>query len=301
MNRKDFLFSSSGLLLSLHFTPFAIGSRDKMQRLAMGTVLFRNRFAQTKPEQVQHIKNELTLLKVPSYYKERFGVNQLEFWSYHFESLDTNYLRELKQSMTNSGSRLVNIQMDGPVDYDLASRNESYRKESLALAKKWMDAAAFLDSECIRINPGSTGGSLDNSIESMKEVNAYAKSKGLVLLTENHFGIEMDTDLHLKINRAAGSDNIYTLPDFGNYPVETMYESLEKILPYAYLISAKAAAFSENIEHISFDFDRCVKMAENAGFKGIYSVEQWSPGYQDFDFEKVADWLIEHVSENISA
>jgi len=40
-------------------------------------------------------------------------------------------------------------------------------------------------------------------------------------------------------------------------------------------------------------------LAENLGFKGVYSVEQWSGKYSDIDYEKVADWLIEHVKKNI--
>jgi len=133
----------------------------------------------------------------------------------------------------------------------------------------------------------------------MKEVNAYAKSKKLILLTENHFGIEMNPEVHLRINKEAGPKNIYTLPDFGNYPGSTRFQSLEKILPYAYLISAKVDTFNSNMEHVSFNFDQCVQLAEKCGFKGIYSVEQWSGKYMDTDIEKIGDWMIEHVKSNI--
>ena len=299
MNRKEFIFGTSGIALTvwagMPFSSFRL--KRNMDRIGMGTVLFRNRFQSTKPAETDIIEDELTLLNVPEYYKERFGIDKIEFWSYHFESLEMSYLTELKKAIQQAGSELINIQMD--VDYDLAAENESVRLRSIEAAKEWMDAAAFLESKAIRINPGKGDGSVEKSILSMKVVNEYAKSKGLVLLTENHFGIEMDPDIHLQINKAAGPDNIYTLPDFGNYPVDSMYESLEKILPYAWMISAKAAQFNEDIEHLSFDFDKCVRMAEEAGFKGIYCVEQWSPGDMDVDYEKVADWLIAHVKENI--
>ncbi len=133
----------------------------------------------------------------------------------------------------------------------------------------------------------------------MKEINEYAKKKKIILLTENHFGIEMNPDVHLRIIREAGPKNIYTLPDFGNYPRDIMYESLEKIIPYAYLISAKADAFDENMDHVAYDFDRCVQMCERLGFKGIYSVEQWGGKAHTLDFEKVTDWMIDHVKNNI--
>jgi sugar phosphate isomerase/epimerase len=300
MNRRTFIEGSAGLALSVAVLPsFAqrLMPLAKADRLAMGTVLFRYRFKQTKPTEITTIPNELTLLQVPAYYKERFGMRQLEFWSNHFESLEKPYLQELKVSIKTSGSKLVNVQVDS--DYDLAAVNEEERKKSIVHVKQWIDAVSILGSQCVRVNPGRAKGSVEQSILSMKEINQYAKAKKLVLLTENHFGIEMNTDTHLRIIKEAGPGNIYTLPDFGNYPVATAMASLEKIMPYAYLISAKAMKFNDQIEHVSYDFDQCVQLAERMGFKGIYSVEQWSPEYQAIDFEKVADWLVKHVRDNI--
>jgi sugar phosphate isomerase/epimerase len=167
------------------------------------------------------------------------------------------------------------------------------------VVRKWVDAAALLGSRAVRINPGKAGGSIEKSIASMKEVNQYCVSKRLPLLTENHFGLEMDPEVHLRIREAAGPANFYTLPDFGNYPVETMWESLAKILPYAYVVSAKAVDFNEQAVHISYDFDRCVQLCERAGFRGIYLVEQWSRKDQDLEYEKIADWLLQRVRANI--
>lgn len=266
-------------------------------RVGMGTVIFRNRFEQTKPKELTELRDPLTLVNVPAYYRERFDIRNLEFWSKHFESLERPYLKELRARIKAVGSDLINIQVDEP--YDLANTNEEERQRGVALVRKWIDAAALLGSRAVRINPGKAGGSIEKSIASMKEVNQYCVSKRLPLLTENHFGLEMNPDVHLQIRAAAGPENFYTLPDFGNYPVETMWESLAKILPYAYVVSAKAVDFNEQAEHISYDFDRCVKLCERAGFKGIYLVEQWSRKDQDLEYEKIADWLLQRVRANI--
>lgn len=71
------------------------------------------------------------------------------------------------------------------------------------------------------------------------------------------------------------------------------------ILPYAYLVSAKAVDFDAQSKHISFDFERCVQMCERAVFEGFYLVEQWSRKDQDLDTEKIAEWLLERVRANI--
>lgn len=299
MHRRTFLLQGSGLIVSASFGAGLVHAASRSEdRLGMSTVIFRNRFKQTKPKDVVELKNELSLLEVPNYYRERFGIRKLEFWSNHFESLEPAYLKELRSRVEAAGSQVVNVQVDA--DYDLANADEAVRERSLAEALRWVDAAAALGSEAVRVNPGRTGGSIDKSIASMKIVNQHCKSKGLPLLTENHFGIEMDPDLHLRILEEAGPENVYTLPDFGNYPLDTMWTSLAKIIPHAYMISAKTVAFNERMEHVTYDFDRCIQMAERAGFKGIYSVEQWSKENLAVDYEAVADWMIARVRANIS-
>ena len=292
MHRRKFLLGSSGLVISVGLGP-ARAARSVDDRIGMGTVIFRNRFEQTKPKGVSELENPLTLLSVPAYYRERFGVRKLEFWSNHFQSLEKPYLLEVRDRVKAAGAELINVQVDAA--YDLASTNEEERQQSLKTVRQWIDAAALLGSRAVRINPGRAGGSIERSVASLKEVNQYCLSKRLPLLTENHFGLEMNPDVHLQLREAAGPKNIYTLPDFGNYPVATMWESLAKILPYAYVVSAKAVDFNEQGDHISYDFDRCMQMCERAGFKGIYLVEQWSRREQVLDPEKIADWMLQRV------
>ena len=297
MNRRTFLRKTSGLVLTALVAP-TVGravAAARMDRIGMGTVLFRYRFHQTRPKVFEPPGGELTLYDIPVYYRDRFGIRNLEFWSQHFESLERPYLETLKAGIRAAGATLVNVQVD--TSYNLASSNEEKRQQSLRHVKEWIDAVSFLGSTFIRINPGT--GPVEQSIESLKEVSAYAKSRSLPLLTENHFGLEMDPDVHLRIIREVGPENVHSLPDFGNYSEAARFAALEKILPHARLVSAKAVDFNEKLEHISYDFDACVRLCERLGFKGIYSVEQWSRKDQNIDYEKVADWLIAHVRENI--
>lgn len=299
MNRRNFMFRASGLALTAWFAgtrALRAASAAATDRLAMSTVIFRHRFRQTRPATATSTAGELTLLDVPRYYRERFGLSQVEFWSHHFESLEPDYLAGLKERLRAAGSTLINIQVDAT--YNLAAADADERAASLATAKQWVDAAAALGSRAVRINPGN--GSVEHSIASLREVNAHARRRSLPLLIENHFGIEMDPDVHLRILKEAGPENIHTLPDFGNYDDDVRFEALAKILPHAWMISAKAVDFNERFEHVSYDFDACVRLAEQSGFRGVYSVEQWSRREQDIDYEKVADWLLAHVRANLA-
>jgi sugar phosphate isomerase/epimerase len=295
MHRRTFLSSSASLVISVALGPSIATAESSIdKRLGMSTVTFRNRFKQTAS--AANIADELTLLQVPAFYRQRFGVGKIELWSKHFESLRPDYLHELRARVKEAGSEIINVQVDA--DYDLASTDEAQRQKSLQTARDWIDAAAALSSRAVRVNPGHPDGSVEQSVASMREVNAYCKAKGMPLLIENHFGLEMNPDVHLRIREQAGPENVYTLPDFGNYPAATMWESLKKILPYAYMVSAKTVEFNERMQHVAYDFDRCVRVAEESGFRGVYSVEQWSRAELRADPQKVVDWMLQHVRAN---
>ena len=66
-------------------------------------------------------------------------------------------------------------------------------------------------------------------------------------------------------------------------------------MPHAYQVSAKTMAFDADMNHLSFDFDQCMKIAVESGFKGIYSVEQWSREPVTVSDEAIADWMIAKI------
>jgi sugar phosphate isomerase/epimerase len=142
--------------------------------------------------------------------------------------------------------------------------------------------------------------SLEVGIKSTKKLAEYAKSKGITLLAENHFDLLSVPDNHIRVAQELGTGHFGLLADFGNYPEPVdKYRALTLIAPYTLLVSAKTHAYDEEHQHIGFDFDRCVRIMEEGGFSGIYSLEQWEDGLPDYDYEKIVDWMIEHVKSNI--
>ncbi len=301
MNRRTFIYNVSGLALSVTVLPsFVPFYKDKMDRIAMGTLLFRYRFKRTKPRELAAIKNELTLLDVPMHHRDKFGIKKIEFWNEHFESLDPTYLESVKKAIKAAKSELLNVQIDR-IQYNLASQNEEERLKSIKDVKEWIDGVAILGSKCIRINPGRPNGTVEKSIQSLKELKSYADQKKLTIITANHFGIETDPVKHVAIMNGVGK-GIYTEPDFGNYSSPSVIlPSLEQILPYAHIVSAKVVDFNDQIEHVTYDFDKCVQLCENKGFKGVYMVSQWSSKFHDIDYDKVADWVITHLKDNMKS
>ncbi len=290
MNRRTFHRLAGSLLVLFATRPTLALSKggDPMNRIGLSTVTFRKRFAGTN-ENVS-ANDALTLMEVPGYFADRFGVRHVEFWSRHFESLDPSYLAELKAAIKKSKCTLINIQLDEK--YQLGDPDPDKRAESLQLALRWVDAAHTLGSGAIRVNPGK--GNPEYTIEAYRKINEATKKRGIVLMIENHFGMAMDPELHLRIVKEVG-DNMYTLPDFGNYDEAVRYQALQTVMPYAYQVSAKTTDFDQAMNHPAYDFERCLKIAADSGFQGIYSLEQWSRTSTEISDGAIVDWMIERT------
>ena len=298
ITRRTFLRSSAAFA-AVVASPQILVARprlDPMERIGLTTVTFRFRFAATRPDSYAGTEGLLRLTDIPAYFADRFGVHNVELWSQHFESQDASYLQDLKKKVEQARSRIINIQVDQP--YNLAAAEADERRTSVALVKTWVDVAHSLGAPSIRANTGN--GTLENAVLSLREVNDYAASRGILLLTENHGGISTDLDVLLQILNAIPSDNFRAVADFGNFPDGTdRYQALARLLPHTHLISAKTLLFDAEGQHTSFDFDRCVQTAESAGFRGIYSGEQWDPSTDPLDAEYIAAWMIEHLRANL--
>ena len=295
MNRRSFTKQATFSALSMPFllNRLSFTKGDQARRLCMSTVNFRERFASTWSDSSKlKFGPELKLTDIPMYFRDRFELPNIELWSKHFESLEPDYLSRLKTSIKKNKVKLVNIQFDEA--YQIGAESEIERQKALDLSIKWMDAAKFLGSGAFRVNPGN--GKEDLAMASLKALNKEAQKRGLILMVENHFGMEMNADVHVRLVQSLGK-NAYTLPDFGNYDEKVRYENLQKIMPLAYQVSAKTMVFDQNMNHTSFDFDKCMQICKQHDFKGIYSVEQWNPGPVSANEEAMADWMLQKVKQ----
>lgn len=298
MKRRHFIQSSgvaAGTLLAAPSLFTACAGSDPMSRIGLTSVVFRKHFPGTNPDATGDL---LSLEKIPEFFRDRFGIYQCEFWSEHFESRSPAYLKDLKATLDKHNCTLINIQADTP-GKDISNPENGNSALAVEEIKEWIDVGASLGSKMVR---GSfMQHSLEEGIKSTKELVKYARSKGITLLCENHFDLMSIPENHLRVIEEVGKDHFGLLADFGNYPESVdKYGALEMIAPHTLLVSAKTHGYNENYQHIDFDFDRCVRIMEDGGFKGIYSLEQWEDGLPDYDYERIVDWMIEHVKSNLS-
>ena len=291
MKRRKFIANTSltaaAALLSFPIVK-ALPKKPALSRIGLTTVVFRNQFKNTAPGN-RPVGEELILKNIPEYFNIRFGIKNVELWSRHFESRDSVYLENLKKSFETAGSNLIDIQVD--TKNDLSDPDQVNRDSAIDEMKEWIDIGSDLGTTFIRIS--SMKKSLDYAIESIEEVNRYAESKGIISLVENHNDLFSDVSNHLKVAEQIRSENIGLLADFGNYGGDAdRYDALKQIAPYTKLVSAKTKDFNSDVEHLSYDFAQCIRIFEEAGYSGIYSLEQWGKVPENINAEKLVDWMI---------
>ena len=224
MQRRTFLIQSLAAGLSAQ-TPAGLSDR-----IGISSWSFHNFFSSTLDEKLPKLTKSWDLRDFPEMIADRYRVHQLEMVAPHFESTKLSYVREVKSRLARAHSHLVNI----PVDIDelgvkggLSDPDPKIRETAISACTRWIDIARELGAKSVRCDPGEMNrADLSNTIGSYKKLAAYAGSKNLYVIIENHGGVgsEHPEDL-VKVFQAVG-EHCGALPDMGNFPDEATVRPL---------------------------------------------------------------------------
>ena len=289
MQRRRFLIQSSwGLTAAL--AAKAQTAATQSDRIGISTWSFHNLFPA-----------KLDLRDFPEMIADRYHVHQLEMVAPHFASTKPSYLGEVKKRLEQAHSHLVNIPVDIPelgAKGGLSDPDPKIRETAISACAKWMDIAQELGAKSVRCDPGEMNrADLSNTISSYKKLAAYAGSKGLYVIIENHGGVgsEHPEDL-VKVFQGVG-EHCGALPDMGNFPDEaTRQRGLPLLYPYAPTVShAKGLEFDQNGVETAFDFPRAMQAAKRAGYKGVFSIEYEGRGDPYTGVQNVVNELVKYL------
>jgi sugar phosphate isomerase/epimerase len=232
-----------------------------------------------------HINKDFSLVEFPRVARERFGFDAVELCSMHFRNTDTGYLDEIKNNLVAYKIGFANM----PIDTGNISQTDPEKRQfDLERIAGWMAVASYLGAEAVRVNTGApeAGWDISITVDSYKKLAKVAQDYNMLLLIENHGGVSSRPEAMIQILEQTAAPNLKLCPDFGNFPDETRYEDLTRIMPYGYMLHAKTYDFDSAGNHPSFDFARCMQIAKDAGFRGTISVEFEGSGDQYDGVEK---------------
>jgi sugar phosphate isomerase/epimerase len=205
------------------------------------------------------------------------GYRSLEVCHFHFPSTDSDYLGRIRQAFEEAGIRFYSLL----IDYgDISHGDPVRRKSDLQFIKSWIDIAAEVGAERVRVVAGESDpadkDALQRSAEGLNELASYAEEKAVRVVTENFLPLS-STASNCKFLLEASNGNVGFTADFGNFPLPAKYDELAAVLPSAESIHAKARC-DENGNLDVEEFRKCLDLMVNAGYEGPITLVYDGPG-----------------------
>ena len=243
-----------------------------------------------------------------------YGIDTIELVNtfYFTKAEDEAYWSEFKKKSEEAGVTVGLIMCD--LLGDLGDADPALRKAAAENHHAWVDVAAFLGAHSIRVNAAGQGTPeevADAAVDGLSMLGEYGASKGINIIVENHGGYSSDGSWLSGVIERVGMDNVGTLPDFGNFCIETdsegcvneydRYKGMAELMPYAKGVSAKSHEFDADGNEVSSDFLRIMKIVRDSGFKGDVGIEYEGSQLSEDEGIKATKALLEKVFAQLKA
>lgn len=222
---------------------------------------------------------ELSLLDLPARIAGR-GIETLEICHFHFPSLDSAYMDDLRAALKGAGVELFSVLIDAG---DITHPAPTVRERELTWIRAWIETSARCGATHARVIAGDAEVSAGDgeavlrlSAEGLRALARFGRDRGVRVITENFRPLARRPESLLKVLDMCEGE-VGLCADFGNFKGPAKYDDLAAILPRADCVHAKAhypAAGEMDRE----DFVRCMDLARAAGFDGPYSLIFDGPG-----------------------
>lgn len=216
---------------------------------------------------------KLCLLDLPRIMRDDLDMRVIDLMTATLVSLEPNYLEQLRKAAADCGCMLTNLKMNQK-GLDLATPDETLRRESIAVYRRTIDAAALLGVRWVRPLPGPKAPDLKLLAQSYRELIDYAGEKGMGVLLENFGWMQDDAEAIPRIIRAVGPE-LKAQPDIGNWTDAARYDGLAKAFPFAASCDFKARELAVDGTHKAYDLKRCFDLGWQAGFRGPWCFEHF--------------------------
>lgn len=248
----------------------------KLERLAIASSTFRANFDGWRYSDPA-VTPRLSMLTLPAYVRERFGIRKLELWGSQFgaEGHTEAHYRAIRAAADAAGVTIVDLQVEDLPSLDAG--DAPARAAVLAAIKERLDKARLLGATSIRINVTRQAGpvNLEAVVETLRGAAQYGQTIGVRVLIENHGGYTASIPDMIALVRTVNHPFCRITIDWGAWtPPGDRYEAIQSAMPLVHLVSAKGSDFDPvTYEHTTFDVGRLTKNAEAGGFRGVYSME----------------------------
>jgi hypothetical protein len=298
MERREFLITAAaGAAAVAGMSPRARAqaaqraNQAKLDRIAIMTLNFQSMLK--VPDTQPAPERTLELFDLPAMLADTYGVHKIEFQHYHIASTEPAYLKDLRNAIEKSKSRMTQINVEFGADLTFTVPSQRYRTMTIDLTKRWVDHAVALGAQRVMVNQGTpTHVNKEWGIPTLKLMTDYGKSKNIIVSVETRGGggggrgrgaaagapppppppglpetSRGRWELLAEIIKAAGS---YSNVDVGGAAApnqQELHDCIRAMFPFT------AGSMHTRVNQ-NWDLATCIRfMEKELGWKGIYTIE----------------------------
>jgi len=212
------------------------------------------------------------------------NIDGVDLTGYYFPGYpnvpDDSFLYALKRRAFLNG---VTITGTG-VRNDFALADASSRRGHIALVKDWIDVAAKLGSDMVRVFSGPAapkGASFDDVLKYMvpafQECAYYGSKHGVIVGLQHHDDFLKTADETIRVVDLVGSEWFSVILDVGSLRQGDPYAEIEKLLPYASNWQIKEHVWYGD-KQTPIDLPRLKTIIDKVGYRGFTPIEALGQG-----------------------
>ncbi len=212
------------------------------------------------------------------------NIDGVDLTGYYFPGYpnvpDDSFLYALKRRAFLNG---VTITGTG-VRNDFALADASSRRGHVALVKDWIDVAAKLGSDMVRVFSGLAapkGASFDDVLKWMvpafQECAYYGSKHGVIVGLQHHDDFLKTADETIRVVNQVNSDWFSVILDVGSLRQGDPYAEIEKLLPYASNWQIKEHVWYGD-KKTPIDLARIKAIIDKVGYRGFTPIEALGDG-----------------------
>lgn len=214
----------------------------------------------------------LRLIDLPEILRSKLQMRVIDLMTATLPSLDSVYLKQLKNAADDAGCILTNLKMNQP-GLHLGSADADERRRAIEEYRRTIDAAALLGVRWVRPLPGPMRPDLDLLAAGFRALIDYAAPLGISLLVENFGWLASDPSAIPELIDKVGG-GLAAQPDTGNWSNnDVRYAGLAKAFPHAVSCDFKARPLGLGGTHAEYDLQHCFEIGWKAGFRGPWCFE----------------------------
>jgi len=167
---------------------------------------------------------------------------------------------------------------------DFALTDPSSRRGHIQLVKDWVDVAAKLGSDMVRVFSGrelpkgyTFDQVLDWMVPAFAECAKYGKEHGVIVGLQHHDDFLKTAAETIRVVKMVDSDWFSVLLDVGSLREGDPYQEIEKLLPYASNWQIKEHVWY-GTKRVEIDLPRLRALIEKIGYRGFTPIEALGEG-----------------------